>query len=33
VNGTISIASQPGGTTIDARVPINSQVASVRAAG
>jgi signal transduction histidine kinase len=33
VKGTISIASKPGGTTIVARVPLISEINSVRAAG
>jgi PAS domain S-box-containing protein len=33
VKGTISIASKPGGTTIVARVPLISEIDSVRAAG
>ena len=33
VNGTISIGSKPGGTTIDARVPLISEIDSVRAVG
>jgi signal transduction histidine kinase len=33
VNGTISIGSKPGGTTIDARVPLMSEIDSVRAVG
>jgi hypothetical protein len=33
VNGTISIGSKPGGTTIDARVPFISESDSVRAVG
>jgi PAS domain S-box-containing protein len=32
VNGTISIGSKPGGTTIEVRVPVVSEVDSVRAA-
>jgi PAS domain S-box-containing protein len=33
VNGAISITSKPGGTTIDARIPLVSEVDSVRAVG